>query len=205
MEEVLLFGGAFNPVTIAHIQNADFARKGLSLHHVIFMPSKCHYILGEEKKNFSFSEEERLSMLERVALHHPWMIVSDYELRQKEQARTYFTLRHLKEEGMKPRLLFGSDWLRNLETKWKYVDEIGKEFSFVVLKRNGDDLEKIFASDSYLSKRREYFTFIDCPTEYQEVSSSKVRKLLKEGKLPNAMEYLPPEVYDYLKEKGVSL
>ena len=205
MEEVLLFGGAFNPVTIAHIEDADFARKTLGLTHVIFMPSKSHYILNEEKKDFSFSEEARLKMLKESSSSRPWMLVDDYELSQKEQSRTYFTLKHLKEEGFQARLLFGSDWIKNLKAKWKYIDEIGKEFSFVVMKRNGDDLDRIFDSDSYLKERRKYFTFLDTPKEYQDISSSKVRLLLKEGKMEEARKYLPGEVYLYLKKKGDSL
>ncbi len=202
MEEVLLFGGAFNPVTIAHIQTAKFAMDSLHLKKVIFMPSKSHYILQDEKKDFSFSESSRLEMLQKVAKNNSWMVVSSYELEQKEQSRTYFTLKHLESIGYKARLLFGSDWLSNLKTKWKYVDEIGNEFSFVVLKRNNDSLEEIFESDSYLKERRKYFTFINCPDTYQSISSSQVRHLLKEGRSEEAKKYIPKEVYSYLKEKG---
>lgn len=203
MKEVLLFGGAFNPMTIAHLNNAKFAMDSLNLDTVIFMPSKSHYILKDEKKDFSFSEEERLKMLKEVERNHPWMKVSDYEQTLKEQPRTYFTLKHLQSLGYQAKLLFGSDWIINLKTKWKYVDEIGTEFSFVVMKRNGDDLEHLFSTDPYLKARRHYFTFIDCPMKYQNISSSKVRSLLKEGKLDEAKKYIPNEIYEYLKGRSL--
>lgn len=202
MEEVLLFGGAFNPITIAHVQTARFAMDSLHLRKVIFMPSKSHYILQDEKKDFSFSESSRLEMLKEVAKDNPWMIVSSYELEQKEQSRTYFTLKYLKTQGYQARLLFGSDWLINLKTKWKYIDEIGTEFSFVVLKRNQDSLEDIFEKDPYLKARRKYFTFIDSPDTYQNISSSNVRSLLKEGRIEEAKKDIPSEIYSYLKKKG---
>lgn len=203
MEEVLLFGGAFNPVSKAHLDNAYFAMSKLNLKHVIFMPSKSKYILNDEKKDFSFSEDERLKMLKLLEKDNKWMIVSNLELESKEQPRTYFTLKNLLEKGYKAKLLFGSDWLLNLETKWKYVDEIGKEFSFVVMKRNNDDLESLFQNNDFLKKRRDYFTFIECKDEYQDISSSKIRNLIKGNKLEEAKKYLPEEIYSYLKEREV--
>lgn len=201
MEEALFFGGAFNPVTVAHIHNAKYAMEKLSLSKVIFMPSKSSYILGEESKDFSFTEEERYQMLSIVAEKRPWMEVSDYEIRLDSQPRTYFTLKHLKEEGIQAKLLFGSDWLTNLKTKWRYVEEIGKEFSFVVMQRGNDDLKKKFDEDSYLKSLRPYFTFIDCPDEYQDVSSTKVRKALKERKYPEIKAMVPQEIQSYLERR----
>ncbi len=202
MEEVLLFGGAFNPVSKAHLQASYLAMNSLGMKHVIFMPSKSKYILENEKKNFSFSGEDRLAMLKKLKEKNEWMIVSDYELKSEEQPRTYFTLKYLLQKGYKAKLLFGSDWLLNLKTKWKYVDEIGEEFSFVVMRRNGDNLDEIFDSDPYLKERKKYFTFIESDDELQYISSSSIRELLKNNKLEEAKKYLPDVIYEYLsKEK----
>lgn len=132
------------------------------------------------------------------------MIVSDYELQSKEQPRTYLTLKYLLSQGYKAKLLFGSDWLLNLKTKWKYVDEIGEEFSFVVIKRNDDNLDEIFQSDSYLKERRRYFTFIDSKDELKNISSSSIRELLKNNKLEEAKKYLPNTIYEYLSKEKIS-
>ena len=166
------------------------------------MPSKSKYILENEKKNFSFSGKDRLAMLKKLKEKNEWMIVSDYELKSDEQPRTYFTLKYLLQKRYKAKLLFGSDWLLNLKTKWKYVDEIGEEFSFVVMRRNGDNLDEIFNSDPYLKERKKYFTFIESDDELQNISSSSIRELLKNNKLEEAKKYLPDVIYEYLsKEK----
>lgn len=204
MEEVLLFGGAFNPITKAHLELSHLAMTSLGLKHVIFMPSKSKYILQDEKKNFSFSEKDRYLMLKMLKEKNDWMIVSDYEFQSKEQPRTYLTLKYLLSQGYKAKLLFGSDWLLNLKTQWKYVDEIGEEFSFVVIKRNDDNLDEIFQSDSYLKERRRYFTFIDSKDELKNISSSSIRELLKNNKLEEAKKYLPNTIYEYLSKEKIS-
>lgn len=65
-ERSLAFGGAFNPITKAHLELSHYAMTSLGLKHVIFMPSKSIYILQDEKKNFSFSEKDRYLMLKML-------------------------------------------------------------------------------------------------------------------------------------------
>ena len=81
----LVYGGAFNPPTIAHIELADFARKAAGFDKVIFVPSKMHYITDDQKKDFAFDDETRLAMLRECAKAHEWMEVSDYEIKAAEQ------------------------------------------------------------------------------------------------------------------------
>jgi nicotinic acid mononucleotide adenylyltransferase len=52
----LVYGGAFNPPTIAHIELADFARKAAGFDKVIFVPSKMRYITDDQKKDFAFDD-----------------------------------------------------------------------------------------------------------------------------------------------------
>lgn len=182
MKKSLLFGGAFNPITSAHLFLSNYAREKLGYDDVLFMPSKSHYILSTEGKDFSFSDEERLEMLQEVSKDYPWMKVLDMELKMKEQPRTYFTLCKLKEEGYHPSLLMGSDWLPLLESKWLYVDKIASEFGIVILSRNGTDMNEKIKESPYLTNLRPYLTLLEAPKEFQHVSSSEVRRLFKEGR-----------------------
>lgn len=198
--KALLFGGAFNPMTEAHLYLPDEVRKSFGYDKVIYMPSKSKYILETEKKGFSYSEEERLDMLEQVALYHSWMIVSDYEIRQKEQNRTYFTLKYLKEKGYEPTLLIGSDWLIGLEEKWMYIDEILAEFGIIVMKRNNDDIDAILNSTEFLKERKDKFKIAEVSNDYQSVSSSQIRKLIQRHRWFDVMNLVPMEVYAWIKE-----
>lgn len=201
MKKALFFGGAFNPMSLAHLYLADEVRKTLGYEYVIFVPSKSKYILQTEGKSFSYTEKERYEMLLAVSRHHPWMIVSDIEIAQKEQSRTYFTLKKLKEEGYDLKLLMGSDWLEGLESKWLYIDEILDEFGIVVIKRNHDDINAIMNKSEYLQQRKDRFLFLETKRDYQSLSSSKIRLLLQEGRLEEAKNYVPIEILPWLERK----
>ena len=174
----LMFGGAFNPPTAAHIELAHYAMAAAGAECVIFVPSKASYVLHHQGKNFSFTDEERLEMLRRIAQSRPWMRVSSYEIAAARQPRTYETMCHLREEGYAPRLLVGSDKLPELAHIWKYVDEMCREFGIVCLSRGGDDAERMIQEDPYLRQRSEYITAVDAPLQYREVSSTRVRELI---------------------------
>lgn len=209
MINALFFGGAFNPPTIAHIQLAKYALEQINFDKVIFCPSKSKYILNTEHKDFSFDEETRLNMLKDVASNNSFMIVSDIEIKMKEQSRTYFTLKKLSSEGYNLKLLIGSDWLNKLTTERKYVEEIAKEFGIVVLKRNNDDVDTLFNTIPLLIKIKKYVTIIDTPNDFKFVSSNKIRTLLKNydankgeinkdlpNELHNLNKYLKGDLYE---------
>nr|MCR4698026.1 hypothetical protein [Bacilli bacterium] len=126
---------------------------------------------------------------------------SDIEIAQKEQSRTYFTLKKLKEEGYDLKLLMGSDWLEGLESKWLYIDEILDEFGIVVMKRNHDDINAIMNKSEYLQQRKDRFLFLETKRDYQSLSSSKIRLLLQEGRLEEAKNYVPIEILPWLERK----
>lgn len=178
MIRALAFGGAFNPPTIAHIELAHYAMEAVGAECVLFIPSKSSYVLDEQGKDFSFSDGVRRAMLEEIARCRPWMRVCPYELELPSQPRTYETLCHLRREGYVPSLLFGSDKLTELQTVWRHVDEICNEFGIVCLSRSGDDTEAVIRRDPYLAAHRSGITLIEAPAQYQDISSSQVRRLI---------------------------
>lgn len=202
MIKALYYGGAFNPVTKAHIFLADYVRKKLAYEKVIFMPTKGEYIKYIEGKELGFSEEERLELLNKVAIDKDWMIVSDYEITRAEQSDTYITMKAMSKKGYILKLLFGSDWLPQLSTKWHYVDEICKEFGIVVVTRGHDNVQELVDDDPYLKKYKPYLTFVETPNTYHYISSTKVREALREGDLIKVCECVPQEIREYLIGEG---
>lgn len=197
-ERALVFAGAFNPITIAHLRRAQYAKDYLRFDKVVFVPSKSSYIKDVQEKDSAYSGEERLRRLNLVRKDYPFREVSDFELRQKEQPRTYFTLKEIKKDYLEVKLLFGSDKLVELERVWKHVDEIGKEFGFAVRSRMNRDLKKIIHEDPYLTERESYLTLIPFCKDYQDISSSLVRKRIKEGK--DISSLVPEEIRKELTE-----
>ncbi len=194
MTASLAFFGAFNPPTAAHIDLAEFAMKALGRDHVIFVPSQSTYISGFQGKDYAFSNEERLSMLNTVAAARPWMRVCDWEMKQEKQPKTYETLCHLREEGECPSLLLGADKLIELETKWQFTREISDEFGIVCMDRGADNCEEIIRGSAFL--RSLNLTRVNVPDEYHGISSTEARKYLRQiQEAKDALkDILPPEL-----------
>ena len=194
MTASLAFFGAFNPPTAAHIDLAEFAMKALGRDHVIFVPSQSTYISGFQGKDYAFSNEERLSMLNTVAAARPWMRVCDWEMKQEKQPKTYQTLCHLREEGESPSLLLGSDKLLELETKWQFAREISNEFGIVCMDRGADNCAEIIRGSEFLQGLK--LTVLSVPDEYHGISSTEARKYLRQiQEAKDALkDILPPEL-----------
>lgn len=202
MKTALLFGGAFNPPTIAHIELAEFALKETGRDCVIFVPTKNSYISDTQGKEYAFSNEERLFLLDAIAKERPWMEVSRYEIEAEKQPRTYETLCHYRDLGYQVSLLFGSDKLGELETVWRYMEEICHEFGIVCMKRSDDPAEEMLKNDPYLKTLAPYIQLIETPEKTRSVSSTTVRRLLAgmRESWKSLADLLPDELEDTMSE-----
>lgn len=194
MIKALMFGGAFNPPTIAHIQLAEYAKKMTKSDVVIFVPTKMTYIKNDQQKDFAFNDEVRYEMLQKIASTREWMVVSDFEIKAETQPRTYITLLHLKDEGYACKLLFGSDKLKELKTGWMYMKEITEQFGIVCMKRSNDDFQSIIDNNPYVKSISPFIDMIDTPDDFQMISSSIVRHLFDEGKYAKIDPLIPEEL-----------
>ena len=193
MTKALAFFGAFNPPTAAHLRLAEFALGETGREQAVFVPSKSVYIRNEQGKDFAYIDAQRLSMLEKAAETRPWMKVFDWEMRQPRQPRSYETLCQLRREGIQASLLFGSDKLPELEHGWLHVREIAEEFGIVCLTRGADECRRMIEEDPYLKTLSPHITVLDTPAETRAISSTQVRRLVKElGAL------VPGEILPYL-------
>ena len=197
MKNVLAFFGAFNPPTRAHVELADFAFRAAGREGVIFVPSRADYIRNDQGKDGVLSGEMRLAMLEKLAETRPWMVVTDRELREPVQPRTYVTLCSLRKDGYAPALLIGSDKLPELST-WKYMPDLIHEFGIVCLARGVDDCRRIVETDPFLKELRDRITLLDTPDDWKDVSSSKVREALREGRQEDLARLVPEEILPLL-------
>lgn len=196
MSGALAFFGAFNPPTVAHLELARFALEQTGRERAIFVPSKSVYIRGEQGKDFAYPDARRLEMLRAAAASRPWMAVTDWEMRQKAQPRTYETLCHLRSLGDAPALLMGSDKLPELEHGWRHVDEIAREFGILCMTRGGDDCARMLAEDPYLRALSPWITLLETPAELRGISSTQVRRRVAAGEPAEGL--VPEEILPLL-------
>ncbi len=179
MNRSLAFFGAFNPPTAAHLSLARFALEQTGAEQVIFVPSRSAYIRDDQGKDYAYTDEQRLAMLNAAAETRPWMRVYDGEIRHETQPRTYTTLCALRDRGMASALLMGSDKLPELEKGWRHVREIAEEFGIVCLSRGSDECGKMIREDPYLNSLAPYIRVLETPRETRGVSSTAVRQRVK--------------------------
>ena len=181
-KEYLAFFGAFNPPTNAHIRLAEFALNAMGAKRVLFVPSKANYIRDFQGKDYAYGDRERLDMLRLAAGSRPWMEVSDIEILQEKQPRTYETLCRLRDEGKDAVLLIGSDKLPELAEIWAHVDEIAREFGIAVLTRGADMCGRMIRESAYLTSIAPYMTILETPEETRNISSTLVRSRVAQMK-----------------------
>jgi cytidyltransferase-related domain len=194
LKKALMFGGAFNPPTNAHIQLAEYACRKTHRDCVVFMPSKMTYIENDQHKSFAFDDETRYQMLQKIASTRDWMVVSDHEIHAEEQPRSYYSLQYLKQQGYDCSLLFGSDKLTELETGWKYIHEIAEEFGMVCMVRSNDDVAEIISQNTFLKGISSHIEIVHTPETWQNVSSSEVRVLYQEHAYDEIEKLIPAEL-----------
>ena len=200
MSGSLAFFGAFNPPTVAHLDLALFAARAVDADQVVFVPSRSVYIRDTQGKDFSYDDDRRLEMLRATAERRPWMRVTDWEICQPRQPRTYETLCHLRDTGCASALLMGSDKLTELEHGWLYVPEIAREFGIVCLARGQDECSRLIREDPFLSSLSPYIRVLETPQETRGLSSSGVRRHIREiRKLQEELNgMVPPEILPFL-------
>jgi len=197
----LAFFGAFNPPTVAHLELARFAREKTGAEQAVFVPSRAVYIREAQGKDYAYTDEQRLAMLRAAAEKRPWMAVTDWEMRQERQPRSYETLCHLREEEGGPvKLLMGSDKLPELEHGWLHVEEIVREFGIVCLTRGADECGRMLREDPYLRSLADGIMVLETPESLRGVSSTEVRKRIREiRRMEEELERLvPPEIRELL-------
>ncbi len=190
---ILLFGGAFDPVHNGHKQILEYAVKNKNWDKVIIIPTAtpghkegCNvpYVIRKEFARISFKD-----------------IFSDIEfcdfeyLQLDKKSFSYLTLRHLKEKYPKANFTFliGQDHILYLK-KWKNYDEVIKNTSFLAFLRDEFD-EDTKRSLEEIKKDGARIDFIK--NKPIIISSSKIREDLLNEK---PCEYLDDEVFDLIKK-----
>lgn len=185
---IAVFGGSFNPPTVAHINLAKQVLEEMNeIEKVIFVPVSTKY----NKKGLA-SDEVRLNMLKSICNSQENLEVSDLELKSERQLYTIETLRIIEEQnpGKEIYFIIGTDNLKELET-WYKPDELLKNFKIIVLDRGEDNIDEIIEKSEFLKKYKSSFIKLK-NIKKVNISSSYIREQLKLGK--NVQNWVPEEI-----------
>lgn len=191
--KLAVFGGTFNPIHKGHLLVAENACKTALLDRVLFMPCAR----PPHKDRFDLvSDEHRLHMIREAVAGRKGFEASDLEVKRGGISYTVDTLREVRRFHPTATLFFivGSDNFQTLND-WRDFSEILELCVFLVVERPGCPIDHAFSALSTAwGSRLRYFV---CPGSTVEISSSEIRRLLREGK--NVSQFLSSAVYDYIR------
>ncbi len=183
---IIVFGGTFNPPTIAHQQ---IVKKIASLYN----PSK--FLIMPVGDNYSWKDsfasfDRRFEML-KLAFKDKKYEISDLE-NQNTYKGTYQSLLKIK-ETYKSDVYFvmGADNIEKFD-EWINFDKLINEFYFIILTRKTIDLNKII--DQKYRQYQKRIIILDCSIN---IAASDFRNN------PEKKDLLPKSVYSYIKKHNL--
>lgn len=187
-----IFGGCFNPPHKMHIEIARKLIKQGMLDKVIFVPTGNNYTKAE-----LVDIENRIEMLNCI-IDKETMEVSDIS-RNLNYSYTFQVLDYFngKYKGAQIYFICGTDNLKEFKT-WKNYEYILTNYKLLVVARNGDNVDKLI---------QEYSKYVDniyvASIEENLVSSTLIRKALKEKNNEYLQKHLDIKVIEYIENKGL--
>lgn len=183
---IVVFGGAFNPVTNGHMKVCDFVLDKFSDVTFVFLPVSSAYTKSDLASNY-----DRLSMLERAIGTRKNVTISQIEMRDSDFLGTYQSLVRIA-DGFQEDVYFivGADNVIGMES-WINIEGLLSDFKILILGRDNINIEEMIDNNNVLSKFKSQFIIYNDFNE--NVSSTKFRDTFDTS-------LVPKEVYDYIIE-----
>ena len=173
-----LYFGSFNPVHNGHLIIAKHVINNTDLKQVWMVISPQNPL---KKSNSLLNKYDRLNMVQSALEGETKIKTSTIEFNLPSPSFTIDTLAYLKEKHKQHQfsIIMGSDSFTNIK-KWKNYEMIIKNYEIYIYQRTGYPIQNI--EEAIVSK-------LEAPLI--EISSSAIRKIIKEGK---SIRYLVPDV-----------
>ena len=198
MKPIAILGGSFNPVHYGHLKMAEAAMESTHFSKVLFIPTGTPYH-KEQKDLLPFSD--RLKLLELAIENCPDFDCSPIEGERDGNSYTIDTVRELLRQNPTNSysLLIGTDQFLTLRS-WHKIIELGQLVDFYIANRNGEMSFSTFQKEKEALEKELSLHCNLFPMPAIDLSSTEIRKLLKEGKSLHGM--LPKSVEEYILKKG---
>ena len=186
---VVVFGGAFNPPTIAHKEIYYHIEKSIPFTHFVYLPVSNLYT-----KSQLIANHHRLNMLKLMIEDMDKASVSDLEMTDSDFLGTYHSLLRIQEQYDEDvAFVIGADNLKNIHN-WKNAQSLLSEFKFIVINRNKVNINSYIENDVHLKPYIDHF--ITLPNFNMNISSTAFRETFDP-------EYVPEKVFDYIMLHGL--
>ena len=195
--KIAIYGGAFNPVHLGHIQIVKTIQYEFDFDKILVIPSK----ISPHKSSVELiSAKHRLNMC-KLAFHDIENCeVSDIEINNDGISYTVKTFEMLKNIyiGAEFYLICGSDMFLSL-LKWKEYEKIFNYAKTIAFIRDNEDINMIC---DYKRKIEKYGAKVEIfRTEILPFSSTKIRNSIKNN--IDFKNYVCKDVYDYITRFGL--
>lgn len=178
----IVYGGSFNPPTLAHLEIIDLLIERFKPENVIILPVGKKYVL---KTNLA-SDLDRLNML-KLMLKDKKVIISTLEMEDTKFKGTFYSLEELGKTYSDLYFVLGADNLCNLKS-WINYQGLMEKYNFIALSRDGLDCSN-YIKNNYCEYLKHFIT-----VEFNNpISSSMIRNSITKHK-----NMLDSDVYEYI-------
>lgn len=211
---VLLSAGSFNPPTYMHLRLFELARDALTSEGFSVIGGYMSPVNDAYKKKGLLSAGHRISMCNLACRSSEFIMVDPWEANQSTFQRTLTVLSRIRSSlsdnglvpsaSLKVMLICGSDLLESFSTPKVWILEqvrtICRDYGVVCIRREGQDIEKLIASDEILNECKGNIKIVD-EIVPNRISSTIVRDCVSRSL---SVKYLvPDEVIDYIKQHNL--
>lgn len=196
---IAIYGGSFNPPTIAHENIARDILRLSDINKLIYLPVGDAY----KKKNLIESNYryKMLKIITNKLVSEDFNVeISTLEMDTDRRLYTIESLRILKEKYKKDlAFVMGTDNIKEFNS-WSNPQSLLEEFYFIVIEREEDDVSKLIKENPLLSKYQDKFLILK-DTSYKSISSTYIRENIKNTEL--VQSYIDKEVLSYIKKNNL--
>ena len=122
MLRVGIYGGAFSPIHIGHVEAAKAFMRQMWLDVLFVIPTG---LSPHKEMDHSANAEDRMEMCRRAFREVEGVIVSDIEIRRVGKSYSIDTIREMSGDDRRLFMLCGTDMMLTLD-EWNDADEIFK-------------------------------------------------------------------------------
>lgn len=221
MKGIGLFGGTFNPLHNGHLVVAEDVRAQFQMEKVYFIPSA---LPPHKKRDNLANSRDRYQMIETAISAYEKFDVSDVEIQRKGLSYSIDTVRYFKKNFFAATcyLIVGMDAFLEVDT-WKSYGTFFDLIPIIVMTRPAksaeparnpsEELESYI--QTHVDQLYEFSPLLSCFVHPErqpvflchvtpvDISSTRIRNLIKQGKAITTM--VPASVEKYIYKKGLYL
>ena len=195
-ENILLYGGSFDPIHLGHEEVIKSVHRELSLNRIILVPN----FQSPLKDKVFLTPSDRLLCIEQVLKRFPYVEISTYEIKKEAISYSYETVNFFKELYANSNIIFliGADnWESRL--KWKNFDFILRKSHVLIVGRPGVTIQEF---NEYPYEPESFgepggITYFEGPMI--DISSTQVKEIIIQDS--NLSNVLHPDIISIVKNK----